>query len=185
MQNSTQVSSLLDEVRRGDRLAFEKLFEAVYSELRRMAARHMQDERPGHTLQATALVHEVYLRMAARENKSWDNRRHFFSVAAAVMRSLLVDHARGLRAAKRGGPEGKLRLEQSPSFVAGDPAELIALDDALQRLSQIDPRQSRVVELRYFAGLELGEIGKLLGVSERTVKRDWRMAKAWLYGEIY
>jgi len=137
-----------------------------------------------HTLQTTALVHEAYLRLVGREARNWEDRKHFFSVAAEVMRSLLVDHARASRAAKRGGPEGRVPLEENLSFRAPDLDEVLALDAALAKLSEIDPRQVQVVELRYFAGLGIPEIAEVLGVSERTVIREWNMAKAWLYGEM-
>jgi RNA polymerase sigma factor (TIGR02999 family) len=161
----------------------EKLIPLVYQELRRLAAYHMQQERSGHTLQATALVHEVYLRLAGSEKLDLRNRAHFFAVAAQVMRNLLVDHARARNCAKRGGG-ATLPLDEALTLAAADSEELLAIHDALDELARMDPRQSRIVELKYFGGMSIEEIAAVLDLSERTVKREWQMAKAWLYERV-
>lgn len=184
MSEASEVTALLREVRRGDQQAFDRVFSIVYDELRRLAAYYMRRERTDHTLQTTALVHEAYLRLVGRGARDWEDRKHFFSVAAEVMRSLLVNHARAHRAAKRRGAGERVPLDENVSLDSPDLDEVLALDTALKRLSEIDPRQAKVVELRYFAGLAIPEIAGVLGVSERTVIREWNMAKAWLYGEM-
>lgn len=176
------VTGLLDEWRQGDRAAFDKLTRLVYDELRRIAHRYMQQERDGHTLQTTALVNEAYVRLAGRQQIEWQNRAHFFAVTAQVMRHVLIDHARRRNYAKRGGEAQQVSLadaEQVMTHVRA--AELVALDEALDELSRIDPRKSRVVELRYFGGLSLEETADVLEISIMTVRRDWRAAKAWLF----
>ena len=184
MSEPSEVTGLLKEVRQGNQDAFNRVFSIVYGELRRLAAYYMRQERPDHTLQTTALVHEAYVRLVGRETKNWEDRKHFFSVAAEVMRSLLVDHARAHRAAKREGAGGRVPLDENLSFNSPDLNEVLALDTALKKLSEADPRQAQIVELRYFAGLGIREIADVLGISERTVIREWNMAKAWLYGEM-
>jgi RNA polymerase sigma factor (TIGR02999 family) len=178
------VTELLVELGKGNRNAEEKLIPLVYGELRKLAAHYLRGERPGHTLQSAALVHEAYLRLTQMEEVDLKGRSHFFALAAQLMRRILVDHARAHEAQKRGGAEKTLSLENT--LVISDPRskELIALDDALERLSQRDPRQSRIVELRFFGGMSEEEIAAVLRISTRTVKRDWRIAKAWLYHEI-
>lgn len=158
----------------------------VYEELRRLARSYLRRERDDHTLQSTALVHEAYLRLVGRKAPNWQNRSHFFGVAAHLMRQILVDHARNHHAAKRGGPNAyKLVLEDSFELPEGLAAiDLIALDSALERLSSLDPQQSRVVELRFFAGLSIEDTSEVLGVSPATVKRYWTTARAWLHREI-
>jgi RNA polymerase sigma-70 factor (ECF subfamily) len=176
------ITALLAKVASGDREAEARLFPLVYQELRQLAGRVFRGERPDHTLQATALVHEAYLRILGNSDVSWQNRSHFFAVAARTMRRILVDHARRRQANKRKGTT--ISLESAIVFSEDQSSELVALDDALTRLSEWDPRQSRIVELRFFTGMSEAEIAAVLGVSVRTVKRDWCMAKAWLYGEL-
>lgn len=155
----------------------------VYEELRRLADRHMRRERPDHTLQATALVHEVYLKLVDQKG-NWQSRAHFFGVAAQVMRHLLVDHARAHVRAKRGGGAQAIPLEDAVVFSLDRSKELLALDEALQRLAKLDARQSKVVEMRFFGGLTVEETAEALGISPMTVKREWSLARAWLYGEL-
>jgi RNA polymerase sigma-70 factor (ECF subfamily) len=179
-----EVTHLLLGLRAGDRDAEDKLVAVVYGELRRMAARYMRQERPDHTLQVTALVNEAYVRLIDQRGKDWQNRAHFFGVAAQVMRRVLVDHARTHHTAKRGGDLQKVSLDDAPLFSPQRSEQLIGLDDALSRLATIDSRQARMVELRFFGGLSEREVAEVLGISSRTVKRDWSVAKAWLYGEM-
>jgi RNA polymerase sigma factor (TIGR02999 family) len=182
--SSGDVTQLLQALRAGDREAESQLLDVVYGELHRIAARFMHRERPDHTLQATALIHEAYVRLIDQRDKDWQNRAHFYGVAAQVMRRILVDYARRHRTQKRGGVQHKVSLEDALSLTHGQSEELLALDEALSRLAQFDPRQSRVVELRYFGGLNEEETAQALGISSRTVKREWSVAKAWLYGEL-
>jgi len=179
-----EITELLAEVRSGKREAESRLASLAYDELHRIAARYMRRERPDHTLQATILVDEAYLQLVKQEDRSWQNRSHFFAVAAQVMRRILIDHARSRNAAKRGRTHVKLRLDEVFVFSDDRCEELIALDQALTRLAAWDPRQSKIVELRFFTGLTEEEIGEVLGVSPRTVKREWRVARAWLHGEL-
>lgn len=175
------ITQLLERVSRGDKPATDKLFEAVYRELRRLAKNYLQQERPDHTLQATALVHEAYLRLSKGRGIDWQNRAHFFSVAAQVMRHILVDHARRHRADKRGGSEQKLSLDDAVSFSTDRNIDLIALDDALTELKQYNEQHCRIVELKFFGGLEIAEIAAVLGVEDaNAVGREWRKAKMWL-----
>ena len=178
------ITVLLTELRAGNRTAESRLMPLVYHELRRVAGRYMRRERPDHTLQPTALVHEAYLRLVGQREISWQNRAHFYGVAAQLMRRILVDHARARQAEKRGGHETKIALEEGLAFTGEKGAELLALDEALRRLAQRDPRQCRAVELRFFGGLSEDEAAEVLGISTRTLKRDWRVARAWLYKEI-
>jgi RNA polymerase sigma factor (TIGR02999 family) len=144
----------------------------------------MQRERPGHSLQPTALVHEAYIRLTGIRGIDWQNRSHFFAVAAQVMRRVLIDHARAQRAKKRGGLWGEVSFEEAHGATISQPEQLIALDEALNRLAELDARQSRIIELRFFAGLSEEETAEVLGISARTVKRDWRVAKAWLFDHL-
>jgi RNA polymerase sigma factor (TIGR02999 family) len=178
------VTRLLVAWRQGDQVAQAHLLPLVYDELRRLAHRYLQRERPDHTLQATALVHEAYLRLIDQRQAQWQNRAHFFGLAAQMMRRILIDHARQHHAAKRGGAEQKLSLDEAVWVSAERTTDLVALDDALTRLAVLDPQQSRIVELRFFGGLTIEETAEVLGVSPATVKRDWSMAKAWLYREL-
>jgi RNA polymerase sigma factor (TIGR02999 family) len=181
---SHSVTQMLLDWSRGDHDALDKLIPIVYDELRLRAARYLRRERSGHTLQTTALIHEAYLRLVEQKQVQWQNRAHFFAIAAQLMRRILVDHARGRGAAKRGGADIRLTLDDAMAAVAGMDVNLMALDEALNRLAEIDPRQSRVVELRYFSGLSIEETAEVLGVSPATVKLDWSMAKAWLRREM-
>lgn len=164
----------------GDQEAPARLMPLVYDELRGLARHYLQRERPDHTLQATGLVHEAYLRLVDQSTATWQSRAHFFGVAAQVMRRILVDYARSHRAGKRGGGWDKLEFDDALAPAAERSVDLVALDDALKDLLALDPRQSQIVELRFFGGLTNEEIGEVLDVSPRTVKREWRIAKAWL-----
>lgn len=180
-----QVTALLQQWSRGDRDALEKLTPLVYEELRGIAAGYMRDERPGHTLQATALVHEAYVRLIGQKRVSWQNRAHFFGIAAQLMRRILIDHARRRQAAKR-GVGGAIRLTAGVD-VAGAPEQdfdLLAIDGALSRLERLDAAQARIVELRFFGGLTVEETAEVAGISTATVKREWRTARAWLRHEV-
>jgi RNA polymerase sigma factor (TIGR02999 family) len=178
------VTRLLVEWRHGDQAALAHLLPLVYDELRRLAQRYLQSERPDHTLQATALVHEAYLRLVDQRQAQWHNRAHFFGIAAQMMRRILVDHARQQHAAKRGGAEPKLSLDEAVHVSAERAVDVVALDEALTALAALDPQQSQIVELRFFGGLTIEETAEVLGVSPATVKRDWSMAQAWLYREL-
>lgn len=188
------VTQLLQRWSQGDAAALDRMLPMVYDELRRLASRHLRQERAGHTLQGTGLVHEAYLRIAQRTPMQWQSRVHFFGWASAVMRHILVDHARARQAGKRGGGMAVLSLEaleEEGSAIAGpgasqadDALDLVALDRALQRLEQLDPQQSRVVELRFFGGLSVLETAQTLHISPATVKREWATARAWLLREI-
>lgn len=178
-----EVTRLLRSLREGAQGSEERLFALIYGELRRMAAARMQAERADHTLSPTALVHEAYLRLAGAEEQ-FEDRSHFLAVAARAMRRILVDHARGRRAAKRGGGEGAAHVDSLDAPAASSDEELLLLNEALERLAELSPRQGRVVELRYFAGLTEDEVASALGVTRRTVNRDWSMARAWLHREL-
>jgi RNA polymerase sigma factor (TIGR02999 family) len=178
-----EVTRLLMEMREHQQEVAPRLFELLYNELRRLAQHHFQKERSDHTLQATALVHEAYVRLI-NTHQDWRNRTHFFAVASAAMRRILVDHARAKHAAKRPGSQHKVNLDEALTLCREPYDDVIILDLALERLSQLDPRQGRLVELRYFGGLTLDEAAEALGVSSVTVQRDWAVAKAWLHGEL-
>ncbi len=178
------VTLLLDKINNGDSSAPEELLPLVYDELRKLASGYLKNERPDHTLQATALVHEAYLRLVDWEKVSWQNRAHFFAVSAQVMRHILVDHARKKRSAIHGGNLQKLVLDEAISFSNSREVDLVDLDDALQDLEKLDERQSKIVELRFFAGLSIEETAHALGISTMTVSRDWNFAKAWLYRRL-
>lgn len=178
------LTGLLLEWREGDKAALDRLTPLVYDELRRIAHRYVQRERDGHTLQTTALVNEVYLRLAGQQKIDWQNRAHFFAVTAQVMRHILIDYARRRRQAKHGGDARQVSLDDAAVMSQGRAAELIALDEALDELAKLDHRKSRVVELRYFGGLSLEETAEVLEISVMTVRRDWRAAKAWLYKAV-
>src|SRR5262245_32382098 len=174
-------TELLSRLSGGDREAAQTVVSLVYKDLRRLARYYLNSERQNHTLQPTALVHEAYMRIT-KTNGQWQNRSHFLAVAATAMRRVLVDHARTVKAAKRGGI--KISLESALSYSEQQSGEMLALDEALGRLATWDPRQAQIVELRFFAGLSIEEIAELLNVSVRTVKRDWNLARAWLYGQL-
>ncbi|HKF47740.1 MAG TPA: sigma-70 family RNA polymerase sigma factor [Terracidiphilus sp.] len=179
-----EVTHLLHELKRGQREAEERLIPLVYGELHRIAAAYLRREAPDHSLQPTALVHEAYLRLNDIKEIDWQSRSHFFAVSATVMRRILVDHARANRARKRGDGWDAVSLNEAILPSPERAPEILALDEALNRLSGLDPRQARIVELRFFAGMSEEEIGEVLGISSRTVKRDWRVAKAWLFKEL-
>ncbi len=179
-----EVTQLLVAWGNGDKAALDRLMPLVYEELRRLARHYMSRERPGHTLQSTALVNEAYLRLVEQEGMRWENRAHFFGIAARLMRQILVEHARSRQAAKRGGGQYRLSLSRVDRLASAPDINLLALDDALGRLEALDPQKSRIVELRYFGGLGIEETAEVIGVSPATVKRDWSMARAWLRREL-
>jgi RNA polymerase sigma factor (TIGR02999 family) len=178
------ITQILQEVSGGNREAPARLMPLVYDELRRLADHYLRRERPDHTLQPTALVHEAYLRLIDQTRVDWQNRAHFFGVAAQLMRRILVDHARRHQAEKRGGFGQKLPLDEAVDYSQTRDVDLVKLDDALTALAKFDARQSRIVELRFFGGLTIEETAEALAVSPATVKVDWNMAKAWLRREI-
>jgi RNA polymerase sigma-70 factor, ECF subfamily len=162
----------------------EEAVASVYAELRRLAAFYLRRERSGHTLQPTALVHEAYLRLAQQRDIRWDNKSHFFGIAAPLMRRILVDYSRGRHAAKRGGHAERIELDQAILPVIERPADIVALDESLDALAALDPLQAQIVELRFFSGLNIEETAGVVGVSASTVKREWNIAKAWLAREL-
>lgn len=178
------VTKLLIGWGQGDKEALDQLVPIVYDELRRQAARYLRRERVGHTLQTTALIHEAYLRLIDQKNVQWQNRAHFFGIAAQLMRRILVDHARTKKRAKRGGSDVRVSLSDVQVVAKGKDLDVVALDEALGRLAEIDEQQSKIVELRFFSGLTVEETAEVLSISPATVKRDWSMAKAWLHREI-
>ena len=182
--STSDVTQILLAVQDGDRDAPARLMPVVYDELRRLADHYLRQERPDHTLQGTALVHEAYLKLIDQTQVDWRNRAHFFGVAAQLMRQILVDHARRHRSSKRGGAQQKLTLDEAVDYSQSRDVDLVALDDALTALAQRDERQSRIVELRFFGGLTIEETAVALDISPATVKVDWSMAKAWLRREI-
>jgi RNA polymerase sigma-70 factor (ECF subfamily) len=184
MDAPDNVTELLRAHRAGDAEALERLVALVYGELRRQAARYLRRERQNHTLQPTALVHEAYLRLADQRDVEWQNRAHFFAISAQIMRRILVDHARGRGRGKRGGGLAPVLLDDALAIAEARDLDLVALDDALSALARLDERQSRIVEMRFFAGLEVEEVAEALGVSPTTVKRDWSLARAWLRREL-
>ncbi|HSE98299.1 MAG TPA: sigma-70 family RNA polymerase sigma factor [Blastocatellia bacterium] len=183
-QNPTDVTQLLIAWNRGDRSALDKLIPLVYEELRRTAKRYMRRERPGQTLQTTALVNEVYMRLIDAHNVRWQDRAHFFAISAQLMRRILVDQARRRQQLKRGGDLQQVTLDEALIVIEQRNLDLVALDDALNALASLDHRQSQVVEMRFFGGLSEEEIAQVLSVSPRTVRSDWSMAKAWLLREL-
>jgi RNA polymerase sigma factor (TIGR02999 family) len=178
---TSPVTELLVRWRSGDHEALEALMPLVYDELRRLAGHYLRKERNDHTLQSTALVHEAYLRLAGGHAPNWQNRAHFFGVAAHLMRQILVEHARGRDAAKRGGSTLKLTLDHAVALPHQVDVDVVALDHALNELSELDAQQGRIVELRFFGGLTIEDTSEALGISPATVKRDWVTARAWLY----
>ena len=182
--SSTKLTTLPKDAAECDEDALSRLMPLVYDELRRLADRYMRHEREGHTLQTTALVHEAYLKLVEQRAVDWQNRNQFLGVAAQVMRRILIDHARGHLRDKRGGGRAMIPFDEALTFSAECSSALVELDTALERLGAIDPRQARIVELRFFAGLTVEETADVLGVSPKTVKRDWSIAKAWLHGEL-
>ena len=181
----SQITQLLLDWGRGNKAALDGLIPLVYPELRKLARRHLRSERSDHTLQPTALIHEAYLRLVDQDFPEWQSRAHFFGVAARLMRQILVDHARTRRAVRRGGGQQKLSLDEAPTLLYLDDATpLLAFDEALNKLEAMDERKCRIVEMRSFAGLSLGETAAALGISEPTVKRELRFVKAWLRREL-
>jgi RNA polymerase sigma factor (TIGR02999 family) len=181
--STREVTQLLVDWGNGDQSALEELIPLVYDELRRLAGRYMGRESQGHTLQASALVNEAYLRLIDQKNVQWQNRAHFFGVAAQLMRRILVDHARSRLRAKRGGGAQMVSLAEQAA-ISNEVAEVIALDAALDKLADMDPRKSQIVEMKFFGGLTTEEAAEVLKVTSRTVEREWRKAKAWLNREI-
>lgn len=181
-KNKDEITALLGKITDGSETAPGELLELVYDDLRRLAAAYMANERSDHTLQATALVHEAYMRLVDWKNVTWQNRAQFFAIAASIMRNVLIDHARARRANKRAGH--KLILDDAISIPEQRPIDLIALDEAMQSLEKVDPRQAKIVELRFFGGLSIEETAFILNVSESTVRREWTFAKAWFQREL-
>jgi RNA polymerase sigma-70 factor, ECF subfamily len=185
MQNPRDITALLQDWSNGNQTALDKLMPLVYGELRRQASRYLSKERPGHTLQTTALIHEAYLKLLGKNEIEWQNRTHFFSIASTAMRQILVDYARERHREKRGGLAENLPLDEAFQIASNEKSvDLIALDDALNRLAKMDARQAKVVELRYFSGLSIDETAEVLGIANSTVRLDWNLAKAWLKQEI-
>ena len=181
---SQQITQLLQDWREGKKTALDQLTPLVYKELRKLAVSYLRRDRPDHTLQPTALIHEAYIRMVNQDLPDWKSRTHFFGVAANLMRQILVDHARKHHAAKRGAGSKKVTLEDALVFSEEKGSELLLLDEALTQLAVVDPRKARVIELRYFAGLSVNETAEALGISVATTGRDLRMAEAWLRREL-
>ena len=181
---SPQVTQLLVAWGKGDELAGDQLMSLVYEELHRLAHRYMKRESPGHTLQTSALVNEAFVRLVDQKNVRWQNRAHFFGIAAQMMRRILVDYARGRNYAKRGGGAQQISLDEGLTVSQGRSAEVVHVHEALEQLAEFDPRKSQIVELRFFGGLSIEETAGVLGVSPGTVMRDWTLAKAWLRREI-
>jgi len=179
-----EITQLLVDWSNGNQAALDQLMPLVYTELRQLAHWYMRRERPGHTMQTTALIHEAYLRLVDQTQVRWENQAHFFGIAARLMRQILIEHARSHTRAKRGGGAVTLSLDEAALVSQARAVELLALNDALERLATVDPRKSRVVELRFFGGLSVEETARVLNIASNTVLRDWRLAKAWLHREI-
>jgi RNA polymerase sigma factor (TIGR02999 family) len=179
-----EVTRLLERLAEGDRETFVELLPLVYAELHAIAGGYLRRERAGHTLQPTALVHEAYLRLSDKDAPKWKDRRHFYRAAAVVMRSILVNHARDRRRQKRAGDRRRVPLDDTLELIDERAIDLIALDEALERLAQLGPRQATLVELRFFTGLSIAEAADVLGVSPRTVDMDWKLARGWLRREL-
>jgi len=178
------VTSLLNKLAAGDQEAAAQLVPLVYEELRHLAARRLRQERPNHTLQATALVHEAYVKLAAQRDAKWQNRAQFFGVASQVMRRILVDYARGQQRVRRGGKQQKVSLDDVLLVSPDRTEEVLTVHESLSRLERLDARQARIVELRYFGGLTVEEVAEVVGISTKTVMRELNVAKAWLYGDL-
>lgn len=184
-ESSHDITQMLIELTDGNTEVVNQILPRIYDELRKLASGYLRRERADHTLQPTALVHEAYMKLIDQKKVHWQNRAHFFGIAAQVMRRILLDHARKHNADKRGGEAEKLPIEEEILVVSHEKsAELIALDEALETLSKMDPQKAKIVELRYFGGLSIEETAEVMGVSVPTINRQWRMAKAWLYGQI-
>jgi len=184
MSSDGLITALLVDWGGGDEAALDRLMPLVYAELRRMAGRQLRRERPDHTLQPTALVHEAYLKLVDQRRVAWQNRAQFFGVAAQLMRRILVDHARARMAAKRGSAAPRVPLHEAGELAAAPAFDVLAIHEALERLTVIDGEQARIVELRFFGGLSVDETAEVLGRSPRTVKREWRLARAWLFDSL-
>jgi RNA polymerase sigma-70 factor (ECF subfamily) len=185
MENAREdVTLLLGQLAQGQEGAASRLIPLVYNELRKLAGGYMRREREDHTLQATALVHEAYLKLVEQRSVNWQGRAHFFGIAAQLMRRILIDHARAHLRDKRGGGVIPVPLDDAIVFAPQQSSELLKLDQSLERLAQFDPRQAKIVELRFFGGLTVEQTAEVLGISPKTVKRDWSMAKAWLHGDL-
>ncbi len=182
--NSEQVTQLLIQWSEGNNLALEELMPLVYNELRMIARRHMSGQNSGHTFQTTELIHEAYLKLAKNDKHDWQNRSHFFGVAAQAMRHILVDYARSKSREKRGGWQQKVTLDEALKVENQKSVDIIALDEALKKLSELEDRKSKVVELKYFGGMTFEEIAKVLDISRKTAQRDWRFARMWLLREM-
>jgi RNA polymerase sigma-70 factor, ECF subfamily len=184
MTLNSNVTRLLKDAQSGDESALNKLFPLVYDELRRLASIRMNSERSNHTLQPTALVHEVYMRLIDQHSVDWQNRLHFFGLASEMMRRVLVTHAVAKKTNKRGGEIVHVELDEAVSFAGENEIDFVELDEALNELEQFAPRQAKVVEMRFFGGLTNEEVAEFLKLDERTIKRDWRTAKAWLFEKL-
>lgn len=184
MDTSADVTALLGQLSKGNEAAGQTVMPLIYGELRRIAGRYMRREQGEVVLQATALVHEAYMKLVEQRSVDWQSRGHFFAIAAQLMRRILVDHARKRIRLKRGGGRAPIQLDEGVALSPDRSSELIEMDAALSRLAKIDPRQAKIVELRFFAGLTVEETAEILGISAKTVKRDWSVAKAWLHGEL-
>ncbi len=181
---ASNITQLLNDYKGGKKDALDELFPLVYGELRKLAASRMRSERGDHTLQPTALVHEAYMRLIEQHSADWQNRAHFFGLAAEMMRRILVNHAVSHNAEKRFGNQTRLALDEIVDFTKGSDINLISLDEALDTLAEFDPKQAKIVELKFFGGLTNEEIAEVTGVSDSTVKREWRIAKAWLHEQL-
>lgn len=181
---SDHITQLLTQLTGGNRAAVDELTPLVYRELKRIASGQLRNERPGHTLQATALVHEAYLKLVDQRDVSWQNRAHFFGLAAQAMRRILLDYAKQRVCQKRGGGQHRTTLDEGLVVAPERASDLVVIDQALSRLEQLDARQAKIVELRFFGGLSVEETAEAMGISAPTVKREWAMAKAWLYREL-
>lgn len=181
---TAEITQLLRAWGNGDQAALERLTPLVYDKLRRMARRYMRRERAGHTLQTTALLNEAYLRLVDVTQVNWQNRAHFFAVSAQMMRRILVDAARARASSRRGGPVARVEMEEIPDFSSTRDREIVAIDDALKTLAEMDPRKARVIELRFFGGLNVAETAQVLKISQQSVMRDWKLAKVWLMREV-
>ena len=180
----SETTRILHDLRGGNREALDRLMPIVYRELRRLAQHYLRNERPDHTLQATALVHEAFLRLIDQTNVQWQDRAHFIGISAHLMREILINHAVARKRLKRGGGQYKVSVEEAGAWLSEPEVDLIVLNDALNELAAIDPRQSQIVELRFFGGLSVEETAEALTLSTATVKREWRLAKAWLHSRI-
>jgi RNA polymerase sigma-70 factor, ECF subfamily len=184
VRDPSGITVLLQQIKQGDAAAESELMPLIYRQLRAIAQNQMARERPDHSLQATILVHDAFMQLVGNSQIDWSNRAHFFALASRAMRRILIDHARAAHAQKRPASRKKVELESALVFVENQTTDLLALDEALEKLAELDPRQSRVVEMHFFGGLGFDEIAEVLGVSDRTAKRDWAMARAWLYRQL-